>query len=127
MDAAGSGLQYRVKPAGRQTRAALDALLLIDEVRLLDGTGNALDRAGTRAGRAADAAVFQNGVGHQRLTDTGGAFLLVDMRLVLIQEVRDRTQHRVRRGLSQTAQRRVLDRLSQILQRLNVLGLAFSF
>ena len=56
----------------------------------------------------------------QRRADARAAVLVADVLDVLLAEVADRREHRVRRGLAQAAQRRVLDHFAQVDQPLDV-------
>ncbi len=67
-----------------------------------------------RAGRLARRA-------HQLLADEGIAPFVVDMPLVLLAEVAQRTEHGIGRGLSQAAHRRVRHHMGQFLEKVQVL------
>ena len=73
----------------------------------------------TRAERAAVAALRVDAEADERLADPGRAALVVDVRLVLVAEVAQRRQHRVGRGRAERAQRRVFDRVGQLLEQVD--------
>ena len=93
-------------------------------MRLANGAADAAGRAAARAQRAAPALRRVDLIGHQLLAVAGRAALLIDVRFVFVAEILEGGKHRVRRGLSQTAQRRRLDGLGQLFQLLNVAVLA---
>ena len=84
-------------------------------------------RAPLLAGAAAGALLGVDTEAEQSLAMTGGTSALVNVCLVLVSEVPQRAQNRVRRGLTELAERRLLDLSPQRLQRLEIGRLAFAF
>ena len=68
------------------TGAALDAGAHVDHMRLLDGAGDGTHRADPGAGGAALALVGDDLIMKQGFADAGRAFLVHDMRDVLVPE-----------------------------------------
>ena len=87
--------------------------------------GDGFHRAVARAHRTAGA-VRLDLVADQGAADLGRALLLVNVRFVFGAEMLQRAHHRVRRALSQTAQRRGVNLLAQQFQPFDVAVLAFA-
>ena len=90
---------------------------------LLEGAGYPLARTSLDAQPAALALLLDDLVGNQLATDAGRTELLRDVLLVLLAEVAQCAEDRVRSGFTQAAQRSRLDRLRQVLQRVEVSGM----
>ena len=77
------------------------------------GGVNCSDRAVSLAKSATDALVYDDCVIHKALADVRGTLLVNDMRDIFVLEMRKRGKNRVGRGLSESAERIVLDILRQ--------------
>ena len=100
---------------GALTSSALDALGGIDTVRLAHGAGDGISRAVTGAKAAAFALFRIDLIGKQRPAMPSGTPLFLDMGFILIPEIMDGGQHRVRRSLAKAAQGGCLDLIAQFL------------
>ena len=80
----------RFEPARAVTLAAMNAQLLIDDVRLFAVAPNAVDRAAPGAKRAADAFIRLNFIAQQRFADFGRAAFFENMRFVFVPEMLNR-------------------------------------
>src|SRR5699024_7791805 len=118
-------LFYRAELAGLKALAALDALVVVDDMLFLDTAGNSAHRTLSGAARTALAGVG-DGVGHQRLAGRSRTLVVVDMILVHVSEVSESRQYRVRRSLAQSAERAVLDLAGQLFELFDVSVLALS-
>ena len=98
----------------------MDAERLIDDMRLFAISADAVHRAAPRAQRAADAFFRVDFIAQQRFADFRRAFFVVNMRFVLVAEMLERAQHRIRRGFAQHAEARRVDLRRQAFQLLNV-------
>ena len=107
---------HRVEVAGVHADAALDALVLIDHVRLLLLAAHRARGAGLLAGEAAGAGLEIDGVLHEGSADTRRALLMSNVGLVLLPKVGQRGLHRVGRRLAETAERAVGEGLADLLQ-----------
>ena len=106
---------HRVEFAGLEADAALDAAGLVDPVPHLAFAADAVDRTAVETESAADAAVGDF-VPDQLRADSRRTAGFLHMGEVLVLEVRQRRQHRIRRGLAEPAERGVLDRRRQGFQ-----------
>ncbi len=77
------------------TGAALDALVLNDHVQAFGFADNGVGRTRFDTGVTAGAGIV-DGVRHQFLADTGRAAFVANVRDVLLAEIADRGQHRIR-------------------------------
>ncbi len=107
---------------------ALDALGAVDNHRSqlvagggVVGTADSLDRASLGALAAADALLAVDDIAHKFLADTGTALLVDHVLHILVPEVVESRQNRVRRGLAKAAQGGVLDNGGQVAQLLEVI------
>ena len=105
-------------------QAAADTDRRIDKMLLFPFPRNTGDRTINLALSAADAAV-ENNIRHQLLADARRAALIPDMRNVFIPEIFQRGQNRIRRRLTQAAERRIADHLAELLKPCQVAHLAF--
>ena len=80
---------------GSHTGTALNALGVVDDMRLLDGTGNCANRALARTSRTALTLFRIDDVAQQALADAGGALLVNDVSNILVSEVLQGGQDRV--------------------------------
>ena len=101
--------------AGSLAGSALDALLGVDDVRILELASNRSDRALAGAERAALALVGVDLVGHELRALAGTALLVLDVLHVLIHEVLERGLDRVRGRLTKTAERSLAHRIGDVL------------
>lgn len=93
----------------------------MNEVHLLLLPGDGCGWADLEAGAAARTFVGEDPVLDQGFADLGGTSPTLDMSQVLILEVFQRGEHRIGSGLSQAAERRILDRVGKVLEDLDVL------
>ena len=101
--------------AGGLAGAALDALLGVDDVRLLELARDRPDRALAGAERAALALVGINRVGDELRALAGAALLVVDVLHVFVHEVLERGLDRVRGRLAETAERGLAHGVGDVL------------
>ena len=101
--------------AGGLTGAALDALLGVDDVRLLELARDRSDRTLACAERAALALVGVDRVGDEFRALAGAALLVLDVLHVFIHEVLERGLDRVRGRLAETAERSLAHRVGDVL------------
>src|SRR5512135_3058152 len=102
--------------------AALDALLLVDEVHLLDGADDRVRGTPVNAGMAAVALlrvdlVFDQGRAYACWADT-----LADVSLVLVLEILNGRQHRVGGRRAQRTQATILHHYAYLAQETDVFG-----
>ncbi len=102
--------------------AALHAQLVIDLMHLMRAHRDRVRRACLRAERAADALVTDL-VADERLADARRTAAL-KVRHVLLPEVPQRSEHRVRRGAPERAEARIAHHRPQFLQPVEVRRLA---
>ena len=96
--------------------AALDTLVLVDDMGILHGADDGAGRAGSRAERTAAALIPVNVVGEQSLADSGGTALLLDVGLILVTEIPQSGENRIGSRLAQSAQGVGLYIMAQLLQ-----------
>ena len=114
---------YRVELTMRDTLSALDTFFQVDIVRVFYSAADCVCGAVTRAERTAAALVGIDIVIEKRFAHACGAVLVADMRNVLFLEMRKRRQYGVGRRLSQSAERRALHMLGNLLYVLQILFL----
>ncbi len=90
-------------------------------MRVLDRAGNGADGADTGAGGAALALVGDDLIMKQGFADAGRAFLIHDMRDVLVPEEFEGGEYGIRSGLAQSAKGIRLDIMAQLLQLVDIL------
>jgi hypothetical protein len=95
---------HGIEPAHIKARATLDALELIDVMRLFETASNTLLRTNLNTQPAAFALVFHDHKGNQFTARAGGAEVFVDVLLVLGAEVSQRTKNWVGGRLTQATQ-----------------------
>src|SRR5208337_247563 len=117
----------RVNFAGCGARAALDAQFLIDLVRLLLFSRDGSSRAGFNAQAATFAFRLTDFRPRQRLALASAAALIEDVLFVLLAEVAHGGEDRVRRRLTQAAQRSDLHSASKFLQKIKGILIGPSF
>ena len=103
------------------TLAALDALLGIDLVRLAQLAAYSADGAQSCTLGTADALERVDPHGAQAAANAGRALFVLNVGDVLVLEVFERAQNRVRSGFAETAQRAGLDDSGKLLKHINVL------
>jgi hypothetical protein len=99
----------RLKFAPRIAISAFGALLLMNIVNLFLIAGDGVNRTLPCTNCTSGALLLDDLVGKKVLAHLGRAFFLVDVGLILITEIPDGGQNRIRRSLSQSAQRARLD------------------
>ena len=106
---------------------ALDALGAVDNHRSqlvagsgIVGTADSLYRASLSALATANALLAVDDIAHKFLADTGTAFLVNHVLNILVPEVVESRQNRVRRGLAKAAESGILDNGGQVAQLVKV-------
>ena len=110
----------RAELTRRFARAALDALLRVDDMRLFDSACNRVRRALARTERAALALLGIDLVLNELRALAGAALLFVDVLEVFVHEVLESGLHRVCSRLAEAAQRCLAHRVGDRLELLNV-------
>ena len=95
---------HGVKPAYIETRAALDALVLINGMRLLETAGNRILRTDLEAQATALALLIHDYESNHLAASPGRAEILIEVLFILGTEVTQGTDNRVRGRLTQTTQ-----------------------
>ena len=90
--------------ADLEASAAFGALGLVNNVNDILGTADGLHRAVFEANLAGLALVGLYKEGDKGFTDPGRASLLFNMRFILVTEILDSAENRIRRSLAQGAQ-----------------------
>lgn len=116
----------RIEAAVVHANATLNALRLVDHMRILDGTGDSADRAVTCAQGAALTCISDDLILQERLALAGRAGLLGNMCDVFIFERSQRGQDRVRSRLAKAAQSGVADDFGKALQLFQMLQCALA-
>jgi len=118
---------YRTEAAARHAGAALDALAGIDLICFLARyAADAADRAVSCAHGTFAALVRVDGIRQQSFADSGRAALFLDVRLILIAEILQCGQDRVRRRLAKAAERGILDLMAELLHLIQHVHRAFA-
>ena len=112
--------------AVRHTYAALDADILVDDVRLAHLAGNGVGGAVARTERTAAALGGVDGIGQQRFTHARVTVLLLNVVHILLTEVAESGKDGVGCGLPQRAQRGLLHVRGKLLDFDEVLRLALA-
>ncbi len=112
---------------------ALDTLGLVYLIsrKLLSGSdiiglGDSSDRTVLSAQTAANALVLGDLIAEQLLTYSGRTSALLDVSLILISELLDSREYRVRSGLAESAERRALHVVSQAVDKIEILHSALA-
>src|SRR5208337_1563636 len=111
---------HRVKFADLKTNPTLDALLLVQPVRLLQISADPAPRAELDAGLTTRALLGKNLVFNERFADPRRASLVPDVGNVLVLKILDRSEQWIGCASAQGAERAVLDCISQINQLLQI-------
>ena len=107
---------YRAEVADLSTRIATDASLFNDVIRMTFITENRVLRALRRTESATGAEFRIDAVMEKSLADTRRTFAVEYVCVVLVPEVFQRAEHRVRRCLTESAQRRVANDFRELLK-----------
>ena len=95
-------------------------------MRLSDSAGDGVHRAVTCTLRAADTFIRIDPVTKQALTYTSRAFLVIYVSKILVTEISHRRHNRIGRGLAETTQGAVLDRIGNFCHKVEILFLALT-